>query len=247
MVEWLLAKYMPDLRRREPRNVGVVVFADARAVMRFRGMRPDGSVDGRAAPVAAVEVYKGWIEYWQYLAGVTTDPDEWCRHRSFENYWMERGGELLAGDIDEPGVLLEHLYRELVEDVADVEWRLADRVEAILQQAELTYDVSFRRPYRVIAEDTGETYSYPYGYENGHRVIAERIAQIGPRNARSRLWEFFHLPADIRKIVFTEHASDDKSVELLAREADVLEVAEISPAQVRELFLSPSAVRRRML
>jgi len=57
---WLVAKYMPDLRRREPDNVGVILLMDGRAHLRFLGQR-DGRVDGRSVRWAgSVKNYKAW-------------------------------------------------------------------------------------------------------------------------------------------------------------------------------------------
>ncbi len=245
--EWLVAKYVPDLRRREPRNVGVVLFAGPETLMRFRGQRPDGTVDGRSARVRETDVYKGWIDYWQHLARSFAERQEWPRHHSFDSYWLERGGELLSEEDLEPSDLLVQLYETLVEETPDPDWKLADRVRDLLRQAELLESEHLLKGYSIPAPQTGETYKYPYAYVNGHRAIADQMVQVGARQARTRLWEFGHLPEDVRKIVFVEQVPDDPSVGLLRQMADVLEVGRVSPTHVREVFLTPAPVRRLKL
>lgn len=238
---------MPDLRRREPRNVGVVLFAGSQTLMRFRGQRPNGSIDGRSARAAELEVYKGWIAYWQYLAQSGAAGQEWYSRRSFDNYWLEPGGQLLSGESVEPSAMLTELYETLVEETPDVEWTLADQVRSLLQEAHLLGSEHLHEHYSIDTEDTGETYEYPYAYVNGHRAIADQMVQVTARQARTRLWEFEHLPDDIRKIVFVERLREDPSVTLLKTIADVLPVQTATSGQVREVFLTPAPVRRLKL
>jgi hypothetical protein len=247
VAEWLVAKYMRDLRRREPRNVGVVVFANNETRMRFLGQRPDGSINARHAAVGEPEVYRGWIDYWRYLAATHVEQAGWVQQRPFENYWLERGGALLSADDVDPDLLLHDLYADLVEETETGDWRLADQISRLIEEAGLSRSEHFHRNFTIRAERTGESYDYPYAYVNDHRAVAAQIHQIGPNNARSRLWEFTNLSPDIRKIVFTTRTSDDRSVELLQSKADVVDATVVTPAHVRELFLSPAPSRPRSL
>lgn len=230
---------MPDLRRREPRNVGVVVFGHGQTRMRFLGQRPDGSINARHAAVGEPEVYRGWIDYWRYLAETQVEQARWVQQRPFENYRLERGGALLSADDVELDLLLHDLYEQLVEKTDTGDWRLADQISRLIEEAALPQSEHFHRNYTMFSERTGESYDYPYAYVNGHRAVAAQIRQIGPYSARSRLWEFSNLAPDIRKIVFTTRISVDRSVELLERQADVVDATTVSAARVRELFLSP--------
>lgn len=247
MTEWLVGKYMPDLRRREPRNVGVVLFANDTISMRFRGQRPDGSIHATGLALGEPAIYKGWVEFWHYLARTTNDLNQWLRRRVIDNYFLERGGRLLSGEEVDSEPLLHDLYGQLVEETSDDDWKLADRVAKLLDQSGVSQTEHFRRGYQIDAGDTGEHYRYPYAYVNGHRVVADQIHRIGPHNARSRLWEFMHLAPDIGKIVFTDSATDDRSVELLERQAHIVEVGQATPSEVSELFLSPPSLPSRRI
>lgn len=66
---FLIAKYVPDVFRNEPRNIGVVLWSPHGIVARFAGENPDapGEVDDTQIPsfVASTEAYKQWIRYWR--------------------------------------------------------------------------------------------------------------------------------------------------------------------------------------
>lgn len=49
---YLIAKYIPDLRRMEPRNIGVIVWSPQGVAARFAAEKADtdGDVDGRSLP-----------------------------------------------------------------------------------------------------------------------------------------------------------------------------------------------------
>ena len=66
---YFLAKYVPDLTRMEPRNVGVIVWTPEGVDARFLAETPDrpGEVDGRSIPsfVTNAQAYKQWVAYWR--------------------------------------------------------------------------------------------------------------------------------------------------------------------------------------
>lgn len=69
ITKYLLAKYIPDLQRFEPRNIGVVVWSPLGTAARFLAEHPNrpGEVDGRSIPnfVTSSNAYKQWIRYWR--------------------------------------------------------------------------------------------------------------------------------------------------------------------------------------
>lgn len=78
--KYLLVKYIADLHRFEPRNIGVIVCSAAGAEARFAGEHADrpGEVDGRSIPnfVTSAGAYKQWVRYWRdaIAAGRVTVP-----------------------------------------------------------------------------------------------------------------------------------------------------------------------------
>lgn len=76
---YLLAKYIPDLHRFEPRNIGVIVWSRLGIEARFLAEYPDrpGEVDGRSIPnfVTSASAYRQWIRYWRdAIAGTSMRP-----------------------------------------------------------------------------------------------------------------------------------------------------------------------------
>ena len=58
---FLLAKHVPDLRRMEPRNIGVIVWAHGHVRARFAG-DPGSSKPKDAGPNSS---YQEWVTYWR--------------------------------------------------------------------------------------------------------------------------------------------------------------------------------------
>jgi hypothetical protein len=66
---FLIAKYIPDVFRNEPRNIGVVLWSPDGILARFIGEKPDalGEVDDSQIPpfIASHTAYKQWVRYWR--------------------------------------------------------------------------------------------------------------------------------------------------------------------------------------
>src|SRR5205814_776714 len=66
---YLIAKYIPDLRRMEPRNIGVVVWTPGAVDARFVAEKPDhpGQLDRRSIPsfVTSPDAFRQWVVYWR--------------------------------------------------------------------------------------------------------------------------------------------------------------------------------------
>lgn len=119
-VEWFVAKYMPDLRRREPKNVGVVLQFGERALSLFQGERSDGVIDARRlkGDVESAANFKAWVDYWRHAAadGESSIPPS----RATDNYFLEYGGKRVFGAEDtDAETFLETLYQTLVEAPVD--------------------------------------------------------------------------------------------------------------------------------
>jgi len=69
MPRFFLAKFVPDLLRMEPKNIGVVVWLDGQVGARFLGedQPPTGTTrPPRRLRVATPAVYDQWIRYWRH-------------------------------------------------------------------------------------------------------------------------------------------------------------------------------------
>jgi hypothetical protein len=128
---FLIAKYAPDLHRMEPRNVGVIVWADGRTAARFLGELPDGKVKppGMVRPDAR-DAYRQWIQYWRLLmakpsvevtgggAVARECPDflQAMKSKSKPQFMLVEAGSLLEPVAeDELPDLVDELFESLVE------------------------------------------------------------------------------------------------------------------------------------
>lgn len=67
MIRYLIAKYIDDQSRNEPRNIGVVVYDGTNAVLRFDGEGNDGLPDLRKVRhrIPGSRTYREWVKYWR--------------------------------------------------------------------------------------------------------------------------------------------------------------------------------------
>lgn len=110
-VQWYLCKYIPDLERNEPRNVGLIVRpADGPMTWRFMTIGEFGNV-GRPTTAPAKELAAGRMEAYREQIGKWTGILEkhgekclrWITKRSKKTprFYIElAGGRIVAGRID---------------------------------------------------------------------------------------------------------------------------------------------------
>lgn len=152
---FLVAKYLPDLERMEPQNIGVILWSGGRVATRFASSDSLGSgVDE--------ENYARWIEYWERLASgsriqlgsrsaVTVKTIRFLRELQRAqrgNYVLEEGGGILD-PIDNIEQAAEFLFARLVTnrsgsvDKRPVVDNLKNDCEAVLREAGLASSEHF--------------------------------------------------------------------------------------------------------
>ncbi len=204
---FLVAKYIPDLQRMEPRNIGVVVWSPVGTAARFLAERSDrpGTVDGRSVPgfVTSQQAYRQWIQFWRSeLDRPAIEPAEDGAHvpqgspnfvealraTSGGNFVLVDGGFLLdpvAGD--ELLQLVEHLYAILVQTSIGDEARDQDLdaiCDRLIYETRLNWDSHFYTRYRVeyqIAPGVREEFTFSHAYANG---VVQRLYQRVPLSKR---------------------------------------------------------------
>ena len=64
---YLVAKYIPDILRREPSNIGIMLYDEGKWFTRFLGEDPStGDLDGRRfrQKFSSQETYREWYHFW---------------------------------------------------------------------------------------------------------------------------------------------------------------------------------------
>jgi hypothetical protein len=158
---YLIAKFVPDLFRNEPVNVGVIVWIDGRVESKFIAQRPDGEIDGRFLPREIknhTHVYKQWIDTWRkWTAKDKISPIghsevflrgdakfmEALQSTGKGNYILESGGEILEDIISSNiGEVVEHLFIRLVEakEKEDEHQTVQQVRDGLLNDANVSFD-----------------------------------------------------------------------------------------------------------
>lgn len=206
---YLLAKYIADLRRGEPRNIGVIVWTPERIEARFIGEKAGrpGEVDGRSIPpfVTSPQAYKQWVEYWRLqLASEAISPATGGPpvRRDQEGYLaavMEsnKGNFALvdAGFLldrvapDDLGALANYLFETLVDTTGEEpqDATLDDVVDRLLDRTGVRQVEHFRTQVEVrcaIGNGQEERFEFDYGYKNG---TLKRLYQRVPLPRRRKV------------------------------------------------------------
>jgi hypothetical protein len=251
---WLVAKYMPDVRRREPDNVGVILFLDGRAYHRFRGQRSDGTIDGRRIKWAgSVANFNAWVSYWNHVAAsssVEAAVETLTKQRGDENYLVEFGGERLLGSgTTDPDDLLDELYGVLVEEETERgSLSVVKLAESLLSRLDISERVSRAVRLDVPVDDGAirDAILFDYRFDNGKANLIQRVSLTVPDE---RSWDVVHatawsfragkdaqleVPKEKQFIALVKPREQDAQLNaqmaLLARHAEVVSLADESSA-----------------
>jgi hypothetical protein len=248
-----VAKYIRDPRRWEPTNVGVIVARGDDVEARFIGERADGGVDRRSARfVGDTEVFGEWVRYWRRALNRGAEGTKEVLSRRTPNYWVADQGELwFDGEGVELAELARRYFDELVQRLDDEGAdasapQLRQRVDRLLQQAELVKSKGFQRDATIEAVrlDPPEKYKFHYVVANGRITVGQRVS-LDPVFVHDVLWKFSHLPENYGRVAFVPgpEAPDELGPTLvhLGRNAHVIDVSSASAEKdVRQAFGPPS-------
>lgn len=210
---YLLVKHVPDMHRREPRNVGVLVWTPRGVAARFVGDKADapGDVDGRSVPdfIRSKDAYRQWVRYWHrsvsrdrlsLRAGDSdvprSDPRflEALSSASRDDYPVTDGGFILdAIDGLEPDEVAESIYARLVEPASSVtedakDPGLAEICNALISSAGVSSHPHFHRGYELrcpLATGRAERFDAHYALANGMLKRVYHRVPVGSQRPRT--------------------------------------------------------------
>lgn len=116
--EILIAKYIADPKRMEPRNLGVILLVDDEGYSKFIGENESGVIDTKPRFIFRKNfpVYQDWVEYWNSKINSPKFSgklrEELTRSRS-ENYAIVDAGNVM-NKIGSPELTLNDLFEQLV-------------------------------------------------------------------------------------------------------------------------------------
>lgn len=126
-LSFVVFKYIPNLRRQEPRNVGVALIHSTGVHARFVGEGLPGDIDLRTVRplIGDTGAYEQWVDYWRYHVEQgnasngenASDALKELINSSRNNYIVVPGGRVLVPGAEDkdPNTLLSFLYNEVVE------------------------------------------------------------------------------------------------------------------------------------
>lgn len=194
--QFLIAKYVPDLIRNEPRNIGVIVWSEAGVAARFQGVDKNGDFTSRNIPnfIQVQSTYKQWVNFWlseikkdkiefigkgKIAEKVSPDFVEALRTTSKENYFLDKGGAVLETiTANKLPKLVDELFTNLVNDTPEpVEEEkystefLEIQCEEVIQQTKLVKNRYFKKngmtvPCK-IATEVSQSVPFSYAIGNG--------------------------------------------------------------------------------
>jgi hypothetical protein len=259
--EWFVAKYMPDLRRREPTNVGVILRMDDAVLARFLGERSDGRIDGRSVKWLGIASYKAWVAYWRQHLDASADVSLLTTTPAGANYFVEVGGERLIGsESTDPEALLDYLYSVLVEETPEREKLSVEKAtESVLNRIEIADRVERGYVLEVPRDGFTDRVEFDYRFHNGIAHLMQRVSLTledvrSWDNVHAAAWSFQHArgvdhKASAIALVRTreQDVSLDKQMRLLGEYASVVDVGHTEEAAERLsdlLHLGPASKLR---
>lgn len=249
--EWLVVKYVADLRRQECVNVGVLVESDGQRTVRFKGQDPDGRIDGNAVKGwINSESWRGWVTYW--MDGFIDDGDPleaMISDSAVEHFRVVPGGRVVAGDdfenIDE---LANDLYRILVEDKPSTEIAPGtthdSELRRLLTQAELIGNKHFKTNYAVnLGEDRGD-FNFPYAWQNGVVNVGYTLWSKQSHLVDAAAYRLTGVPNHVGRVLITSASLDDAEpgpTRALEKVADVALIGQVTAEELGQMFRRPAA------
>jgi len=190
--KYLLAKYIPDLHRFEPRNIGVIVWSPLGIEARFLAEYPNrpGEVDGRSIPgfVTSASAYKQWVRYWRdAISGTSIRPlgggdvvsssspgfIEALQQTARGNFVVVDAGSVLD-DISEEELptVADQLFAQLIEVNTAEEPRdigFDELCDSLMVRAQLKHHRNFhdRYPVRCTVRGVDEEFLFSHAIANG--------------------------------------------------------------------------------
>ncbi|MFE6387649.1 hypothetical protein [Nocardiopsis dassonvillei] len=251
-------KHMPDLYRREPRNVGLVVVREeegqVQLAFRFKGWDEAKGKDHRSVPKSVdSEIYFGWIDY--YLRKVRSK--RWSDIQRLKesrpvNFYLEQA--MLIPDGEPLHLIVERMYRELVEAPSEKTKsdKFKSKVSEVFSRAKIEPEVDQR--FQGIFWGVPTLVKFPYSYHSGGLHLMDRIPLYGKKaevekNAHDLLYRMqavHESQPSSSFIAFTDLSdkSDDGDSEdflnIVERMGNVVDLSDVGRAagEVRELVFT---------
>ncbi|BBE47430.1 MULTISPECIES: hypothetical protein [Rhodococcus] len=179
---WHLIQYTADLRKKEPRNIGVITeVADSWAIKLF-AVDDQGEVNGRVLRrfQLSKDGYRNWVDYYRrlILAGAL-DTVAHNQSRRPTEFSLVQGGYINTYQSAED--LAQRLYGELVSDEGT---QSEPRAKVLLRSVETTLSIAGISPIPDVSVPASwgggvagkdDDVSFDYSFDNGQAHLMDRL------------------------------------------------------------------------
>jgi len=163
--EYLIAQYVTDPMRREPRNVGIILILGDVCTARFLGEQGDtGEIDGRSVKwMPYPSIYRKWIKYWrEQLRKGGNDLSDRLAETNGDNYNIIRGGHVTDYGNDSAAMICEHLFDRLAIPKERLQDAVTETSEPEQSQRALEADIAMTfRKLRIMSGHTSSSVIHP--------------------------------------------------------------------------------------
>jgi len=203
---YLVVKFIPDLTRMEPRNVGILVWSRKGTAARFMGEKANspGEIDARLPGFIkdVLPAYRQWVKFWQteisktniepYSGGepVSVDSVDFfkvLKSSGKGNFLVEDGGILLdeLSPCSSPKDFADYLFQHLVEEPSDndamtKDVTLQNIAEDAFEKSHIKADPHFHNDYPIDCPigDAGKKtkLQFSHAYKNGSLTLLQKVS-----------------------------------------------------------------------
>lgn len=249
---YLVAKYVPNLDRGEPRNIGVILWTKGRVAMRFATVSELDFVND-------VETFDRWVSYWKRLTDRPTvqirnrRPVAITSSRYLRELQVTQNGNYL---LEEGGAIVDQVSPARFEDAADFLFErlvakgsrvregaenFRERCDDLLAKTGVSSRCGFTKDYRlnVNVGDTTPKFRFHYGIERegGVQSLIQRIGSVNQTSATSISYMFewarnlCQLPvSNCLSLIESSGDSPSEFAKLLEQNSQVINLADESRA-----------------
>jgi hypothetical protein len=199
---YLIVKFIPDLFRNEPRNIGVIVWTPVGTAARFIAEKQQclGDIDARCLPgflTSAAAAYRQWISYWRHqlketliqsarsaLKGNVDSPAylEVLKQSSKGNFQLMSGGEVLdpLPPDSTPQDLADYLFKTLVDESFNDDPKDPDLqtvMDRILSESAIKNAPGFHNDYEVECKlgSATDRFKFSFAFQNGNLNLFQKV------------------------------------------------------------------------
>lgn len=238
-----IARYVPDLLRNEPRNIGVIFFSESGDEYKARFSKNLSAKLGHGLAAADRDMLKEYAHYFESLRPAGVRELMTTIEQTSGKFQFSEFGTVATADAEKEA---EYLYTSFVEGIKEKapQHRLKTRLREDLQQQSLIGEKKLE--VNRIIHSGNLTHQLDFSYENGRLYVIEAIDLTNTdrkANTTASAYKFENLTrvrgsenVEAISVVTRPAAEDEKMFELLHILSNISTVFDYSNGQRQAFF-----------